>query len=1374
MSKKRNPLAGLSPWPFYGVALAIALLFASVSAYAVWQVRATDYASGGRAALNTARLVADDVENSFAQIDALLKSIGRLYVDGSENGPEEKPRLAEHMDKEIADFPFVARIFVVDPVGKVLLGSGAFQIAPSAANVSDRTYFKRAAAGERGLIFQGPVEAKFADEWVVILARRLEDRNGAFLGTVNASIPVAFFAKRFSTLDYADGGVVSLWTGDGVLIARHTTGPDKPADTGSSSLSETAKALLREHPEQVQGLYTATSPVDAIERLFAYQKLEQAPYIVRVGLPKATLDQSWRRLAFELGLLCLGVGLGVLWIARRLHESAEFLNADKRLLERRVANRTAEIQTKSDALIASESKFRDAMACAPNAIALFAADGRFVEVNAAACDLLGYTREEFLASDVRSILAPEEPPLEPENMLRLAAGELKAYRTVRRYLHKDGRRIPVQVDTSSARTASGELRYFISQGQDISARLEYEERLRALLDTAVDGVYIHDLDGVIVEFSQSFADMLGYRRDEMATLNVADIDVVKTASALRAAFRKDAQSDAPLVIETRHRRKDGSVLDVEINVKAVSLKGITYLYTSSRDISERVRMRKQLDEERTRLRDFSNSTADWFWQLDENLKFSYLSDSFKSINGISKQDLLGMPLPEIHTKETRNPGARKAQGLEILRERRPFRDFELAYKDEAGEIQWLSASGVPFFAADGGFAGYRGVAAIVTERKRTELALEENRQLLQELVDSAPYGIGVFNESRACVVRNENYGRILGLPRDLLDRKPFRLIDQFQFCFDRGDFADLGRGLPADQVWRMVEAHQGRQAERKLGNGRWVELRVAALPRGALVTYFDITNYKRIENELRETKERLEAAASAGIIGIWECDFVQDSFFWDSVMYQLYGLRETDFKSPREAFFAGVHPEDKERARALFQQAFEGRKNPELDFRIVRPDGAVRYLRGRSRTTFGADGKLQRMVGVTYDVTEQTEALNALEQAKAQAESANRAKSEFLANISHEIRTPLNAIVGMTQVLAHSALDAEQTNCVRTLDSAGHNMLVLLTDVLDLSKIEAGQLELSEAPFSLAEVIRSVSDTFTVAANTKGLALLVEPLPDGLPAMLGDPIRLGQVLTNLVGNAIKFTAEGGVTVSVRALDRSADSVRLRIAVRDTGIGIASDHLRKLFEPFVQAERTTYSKFGGTGLGLAISKRLVTLMGGEIGLESELGKGSAFWFDVAFKAAPPTATKAAHAADGHGENRLAGVRILVVDDTATNREIAVKLLSLQGAVCEAAENGRTAIDWLRADPGGFDLVLMDIQMPEMDGLEATRLIRHELGLADLPVIALTAGALASQRQLALAAGMNGFVAKPFRLRDLVTALSPWIRRKTVEQSQMSVA
>ena len=339
--------------------------------------------------------------------------------------------------------------------------------------------------------------------------------------------------------------------------------------------------------------------------------------------------------------------------------------------------------------------------------------------------------------------------------------------------------------------------------------------------------------------------MLGYDRDEIESLNVADIDADKSAAELHEAFHWEAESGKALVLETRHRRKDGSVFDVEISVKAIALAGQTYLYTSARDITERVRMQKQLDEERRRLRDFSNSTADWFWEVDGNLKFTYLSDSFTSFNGLSAQRLLGMALPDIYAMDTLNPADVKAKGLQRFSAREPFRDVEVAYKDEQGEVQWFSASGVPIFDSAGAFAGYRGVAAIITARKRAELALERNRRLLQELVDSAPYGIGVFDEDRTCVLRNGNYGRILGLPQELLDKEPFCLADQFQFCFDRGDFADIGPDVPAEQAWRIVQSRASRQAERRLGNGRWVETRVAPVTGGALVTYFDITRYKR-------------------------------------------------------------------------------------------------------------------------------------------------------------------------------------------------------------------------------------------------------------------------------------------------------------------------------------------------------------------------------------------------------------------------------------------------------------------------------------------------------------------------------------------------
>ena len=390
-------------------------------------------------------------------------------------------------------------------------------------------------------------------------------------------------------------------------------------------------------------------------------------------------------------------------------------------------------------------------------------------------------------------------------------------------------------------------------------------------------------------------------------------------------------------------------------------------------------------------------------------------------------------------------------------------------------------------------------------------------------------------------------------------------------------------------------------------------------------------------------------------------------------------------------------------------------------------------------------------------------AQKALSEGKAVAERASSAKSDFLANMSHEIRTPMNAILGMTQVLDRMPLPADQRHLVQTIRTAGRSLLGIINDVLDFSKIEAGHFELDSSSFVLSNLLSSLIDVLTPSAMEKGLQLSLTPLPPCPHALEGDAQRLGQVLYNLTGNAIKFTREGSVTVSVTLVDdqesRSGPAlgeqgVILRFSVRDTGIGIPPEKQARLFEAFVQSDSSTRREFGGTGLGLAISRQLVTLMGGRIGVNSTPGEGSEFWFIIPLA----VSNKVPEEVFGSGEGmRLRGLRLLVVDDSAVNQEVARRLLQLEGALVETADNGEEALNLLRRAPSSFDLVLMDVQMPVIDGLEATRRLRAESTLKNLPVLALTAGALPSQRERAVAAGMNDFVAKPFELETMIATI-----------------
>ena len=388
------------------------------------------------------------------------------------------------------------------------------------------------------------------------------------------------------------------------------------------------------------------------------------------------------------------------------------------------------------------------------------------------------------------------------------------------------------------------------------------------------------------------------------------------------------------------------------------------------------------------------------------------------------------------------------------------------------------------------------------------------------------------------------------------------------------------------------------------------------------------------------------------------------------------------------------------------------------------------------------------------------ESVRQLEVAKKKAEAANYAKGEFLANMSHEIRTPMNSVLGAAQLLRAESLSAHQTEFVTQILDAGRTLLGVINDILDFSKVEAGQLQIDRQPFALEATLARIGSLLGNAAHAKGLNLHIECAPELHRAVLmGDALRLEQILINLVGNAIKFTTRGDVRLLVTAQTLTSSAARLRFEVQDTGVGIDPEKASQLFEPFVQADGAITRSFGGTGLGLSICKRLVELMGGVIGAEGAVGIGSTFWFELPFELQPEgrvAAPASSQQAESKGP-RLSGLRCLVADDIPMNRLVIEQMLSREGASVMLAADGQQALQYLAAEPNAFAAVLMDVQMPVMDGLSATRAIRNELGLKDLPVIALTAGVLPGQRQQTQESGCTDFLTKPVDLEQLVAML-----------------
>ena len=698
-------------------------------------------------------------------------------------------------------------------------------------------------------------------------------------------------------------------------------------------------------------------------------------------------------------------------------------------------------------------------------------------------------------------------------------------------------------------------------------------------------------------------------------------------------------------------------------------------------------------------------------------------------------------------------------------------DVEVAIKRHDGTVFQAALDCKRASLGDGEMA-IRIALTDVTERKQAEVELRSTKGRLETILAAIPDLLFEVGLDGRIYDYHSPRSDLLAVPANVFLGKCFSEVlppDVVETCIS-------AIGEASDKGWSV-----GKQYALALPQGkRWFELSVA-LKSGTedqaqrfILLARDITERKQAEDELRESEALFRAVSESAHDAIVTADSGSMIIKWNNGAERIFGYtadevigRPLTILMPER--FRDLHLKGIARVSAGGESRVMGKP---VELLGMRKDGSVFPLELSLARWQVPQGNF--FTGVLRDITERKkverqledyhtsleakiqERTHDLEQARDSADDANRAKSAFLANMSHEIRTPMNGIIGMANILRREGVTSKQAQRLDTIDASAQHLLSVINDVLDISKIEAGKFTLEEAPVVISSLMASVNFGLSERVQAKGLHLLIETehLPHNL---VGDPTRLQQAVLNYASNAVKFTDKGTVTLRVLKQEETAESVRVRFEVTDTGIGIEPEAMSRLFSAFEQADNSTTRKYGGTGLGLAITRHLAELMGGEAGAESTVGVGSTFWFSVKLKKGDEKAASAATEVDAEAEirRRYAGQRILVVDDEPINREVALMQLEAVDLVADTAEDGAEAV--AKARKNSYTVIFMDMQMPKLNGLEATRQIRELPGYRQTPIIAMTANAFVEDKAACLEAGMNDFLIKPFNPDQLFAIL-----------------
>ena len=880
-----------------------------------------------------------------------------------------------------------------------------------------------------------------------------------------------------------------------------------------------------------------------------------------------------------------------------------------------------------------------------------------------------------------------------------------------------------------------------------------EERTRQILESSAEGIFGVDKEGVITFVNPAACKMLGFNPEEL--IGQASHDIIhhhkpdgspypKEECPMYAAYKR---GEASRIDDEFLWRKDGSGFPVEYGanpiVKDEQVLGAVVSFT---DITVRKQQETELQTQHSALESAANAIV----ITDNRGTIQWVNHAFTQLTGFEREEAIGQN-PRVlksgaHEPEFYGNMWRTVLGGSVWH-------GTLTNRRKDGVLYQEEMTITPVRSKQGRITHFVAVKQDITERLRAEQLVRETERFYRSVLELAPDGLMVV-DTDGIILANAQIEKLFGYTRDELAGQPVEMLVPEDAREGHRALRESFHNNPAVRDMGMNRELCGL---RKDGSQFPAEIGLSPLParqgHGAqvAVSIRDITERKRAEQNLANSERRTRRILETCNEGFWLIDNDTVTVEVNDAMCQI--LDRTRFEILGHSIFDFT---DEENTR-IFQENAAKRARGEAsayDIELLRGDGSLVPCRVNATPLMDDQGVKQGAFAMFTDITNQKKAEEDLRAAMEKAEEATQMKSMFLANMSHEIRTPMNAIIGLSHLALKTPLNPKQRDYICKVHNAGTALLAIINDILDFSKIEAGKLDIEVTDFQIDEVIGSVTTVTAQKAHEKGLEFLAD-VASAIPERLaGDPLRLGQIITNLVNNAIKFTEQGEIRLKIELLEQTGEKVQLKFSVRDTGIGMTREQASKLFQPFSQADMSTTRKHGGTGLGLTICRRLVELMGGQIWLESEPGVGSTFTFTVWLGIGEPGE------AGGVVPSQFQNLHVLVVDDNAAAREILVESLENLAQKVDAVSSGPEAIAAIKERDGDtpYDAVFMDWKMPGMDGLQAVRIIKNDASLSKQPAfIIVTAFGREEVREEAENLHVDGFLVKPVTKSMLVDSL-----------------